>query len=1459
MVKLDHLDPFDIYRVKPPMLAPESEKDHKSNQAYMVIAPSVKDELQWLSQTQLLKFRHLYKYFIDKRWDHLIYGAGRQVIKINTDGDITELLNQHAKGNLAKIDGVTSYLPNATPRPLRNRNVLVEANYCSSIIMNNPKDRRLITYKTNEMMADYIRIAQATGPDGYLGNYALSVIVPVNLWWTEADLKVISQKIKPVQRDVMGQLISMFSSLNMLKEFGSTTRFYFMFGEVVLVMDTQGPAGHNPTDSLFPYFKRFAMKALQAKKLEIFDMGDEDAEEFIIDQDETLTPSEKEEEKSRTNRARTKLKAAEDATKTDLVADEIMDRAYGGEDKVTPEAKTKIKAQAKAIAEKNPDSIKVVTKIKDVAPPEPGATTGEISEPVHEEISVDLNGIVLDDSEETRTIMSAKLDGKSVASQKRNAMLKEKYKDLSMGEIPLTDLLAEEEAHAIDDTPIHANVVNDNLKSLKANQFEAAYNTKLANKDLARILMHFSRVHPAMFLNKDIKIEDISTPTDRILKYTVEFEDEDRKRHHFSFKMPKMYKERYLYLANQKLNIIHQKLPYPVTKTAPNECQAVTNYKKIFTERYGGSISPRVTRLKKILAGTSCPNCIKVEKGDCTIPNSHVLTTIEYDEIGSEIIKLTMGKSTSDILRLMFIASDAGVVIDMREAPKLQDQKEYDSLIPLGLRTVNKVRTTYYISGITNKVYDNKGTDYGELSEFIITAAGWYDPKFAEEFSEISPGTRFVYSRSTVLAVKIPLILVLSSADPGGLIAVLEKAKINYTFTEKRPTVDKNTQGVVPFADGYLVFDRYPYENSLLLNGFQAIPTKEFNFLDMGTRDAYVEIFDLLYGRRNIYDGLQTFYYMFIDPITEDVLVRLGMPTDFTRLMLYCNDVLADNSYQIDSEYYNTRLRSNEIILAYLYTELADAWGRYKDGKAEKFSIPEDIIIKRCLTSNIVDPHSELNMTLEAENDRQVKLKGPSGMNEDHSFTLEKRAFHPSMAGIIGMNSTPSGEVGICRHLTLNPNIVDDRGFVMVDKGEYDGTELLTPGEMMQPFGAESADVERLAMSISQSKHVVPVADSGASLVTYDMERVMPYLSSDFAYIAKQDGKIVSIENNVMIVQYKDGSYDDVDLAERPANNTDGGFYIMNQMITEFKPGHSFKAGTILAYDPKYINRQKDMFGEPLANLGTLTRIAVESSGGVYEDSCTITDGLAHRMTTKITKKTRVILSKYANIKQIAKIGQAVQVNDPIITFDDTEDEFSSQMLEAMAEEAGDDDEVIATSAPVVTKVTGVVRDIRIYYTTPPSEMSPSLQKVVQAYIKDVQKREKTIAKYKSIQDATTITKTSQMLVPDAQGKVDGVKISDGVFIDFYIEYEDVMAAGDKQSFFCALKGIVSDIIPEEYAPYTDLNPDRKIQAYLSGIGIYKRMSLDIVKVGMLTKILIEKKRMLKEKYGERIAAAGKK
>lgn len=1430
MVKLDYLEPFEAYKVKPPMIVPENTKNRKKFCSFIIVAPSIEAEMRYLVSNLDIKFRYLTKYFIDKRWDFTLYGQGRKVFKLNEDGDITELLTRYKKGNLKSVDGITSYLGSTKVRPLKDMNVLVEFNYVTEAIMNNPKDRRQPRLKGMAVMNELERVYKSACntsviADGsaYLGQYSPSIILPIDLWMEPSDFSNPGMIFKPINKNMMAQIISALCDPAMLKKFEHAT-FYLIYKNIVLPISPSKIPADAKDDFIEDCIRTFFNKSRTIRDGALLDMSD----------DEPIHDT-----------SVSKLKVAEEKTKEDIAVDTVAKKSGTDPDKISDKEKAAVK---KVVKKANPELKEKKTE---------GVQT--VEEMIEEEPEIDISDAFVDniDDSETDIVLAAKMAGQSVQSYQRNEQLKEKYKELKLGNTSLEQVIKEEKSYTIPETKIAAKTIHEDMKTVKASQFEKSYNENLAAKDLVSILMHFSRCSPALFLNKDIQIEDVSTPTDRVLKYTVEFEDENRKRHRIVFKLPKMYKERYFYLNDQVLNITHQKFPYPVTKVSPNKCQAVSNYNKIFTERYGGNISPRITRIKKVFSGPNCPRFAKSERGDATSLNKHYLTTIEYDEIGSTILKLSFAKNTADITRIYFSVDDARVVVDMKNVPALSAINEESELIPLATRQTkngsSNTKEYYFISGTTNKVYDSKGTAYGELSEFIITAASWYDDKILETFNEVSPGTKFVYSRSTVMAEDIPTIIMLGAADPGGLIAVLDKAQIKYEFTEKRPAIDKDVQGAIPFEDGWLVFDRYPYENSLLLNGLSVIPTKEFKFFDMGTREAYVEIFDLLYGRRNLVDGLRSFYYLFIDPITEDVLIRLKMPTDFTRVMLYCNDILADNTFQIDSDYHNSRLRSNEVVYAYLYKELADAWGRYKDGKTEKMSIPEDIILKLCMTSNIIDPHSELNLVLETENDRQVKLKGPSGMNEDHSFTLEKRAYHPSMMGVVGMNSTPSGEVGINRHLTLNANITDARGFIEIEKKEgYEGSEIMTPGELLQSFGPESADIERVAMAISQSKHVVPVEKPCATPMSYDMERVVPYLSTDFAFIAKKNGKVEAIENDVMIIKYDDGTVDDVDLSERPAKNTDGGFYIMNQLTSDLKPGSRVKEGQIVAYDPKYIN-DNDFFGDPLANVGTMARVAIETNGGVYEDACFITDTLAHEMATKITRQKRVVLSKFANIKYMVKVGQHVNANDPLLTFDDTQDEFTSQLLASMAEEIGDADEVIATNAPVISKVTGVIKDIRIYYTTDPEEMTPSMKKVIDNYAKNASKREKTISKHKDLYDANTMVKTSSRLTPDSRGKVKGVKLEDGIFIDFYIEYLDIMAPGDKLSYFTALKGIVSDIIPEEYAPYTEGNPDRKIDACLSCIGVYKRMCLDCLKVGMGCKILIEKKNQLKNKYHDRI------
>ena len=141
---------------------------------------------------------------------------------------------------------------------------------------------------------------------------------------------------------------------------------------------------------------------------------------------------------------------------------------------------------------------------------------------------------------------------------------------------------------------------------------------------------------------------------------------------------------------------------------------------------------------------------------------------------------------------------------------------------------------------------------------------------------------------------------------------------------------------------------------------------------------------------------------------------------------------------------------------------------------------------------------------------------------------------------------------------------------------------------------------------------------------------------------------------------------------------------------------------------------------------------------------------------------------------------------------------------------------------------------------------------------KNAKKREKVIAKYTNVNDSNTILKSSERAIPDSLGKVAGIKVGDGVVIDFYIEYLDVASNGDKGSLG-ALKFTDCTVISDKYAGYTESNPDRKIDLYVSSFGVLKRMVADVEKIGILTKCLVETKRRMKDKYGEKIKAELKK
>jgi hypothetical protein len=286
------------------------------------------------------------------------------------------------------------------------------------------------------------------------------------------------------------------------------------------------------------------------------------------------------------------------------------------------------------------------------------------------------------------------------------------------------------------------------------------------------------------------------------------------------------------------------------------------------------------------------------------------------------------------------------------------------------------------------------------------------------------------------------------------------------------------------------------------------------------------------------------------------------------------------------------------------------------------------------------------------------------------------------------------------------------------------------------------------------------------------------------------------------------------------------------------KKGYKFKDGEVLAKNSSFFMDDEDAS----LSLGRLTKIAMCSSDATYEDSAFISDGFADAMTSDITMQKSITLGVNTNVLQMVKKGQEIKSGEPLLTF---EHSFEDAATAKLFDNIHSDDLTVfqdLSKNVVKSKYTGVIEDIVIYYNKPIEEMTPSLQKILKGYIKEVEKKEKVV------KDSSVIMKNTRM--------IEGTKIKgqdvDGILIEIYVTYKDVLSVGDKVSFETALKTIVSTVVPEDEAPQSDHRPNNKIQAQVTPLSFVSRMTVDVIDKMYLNKILMELKFLTADIYNSK-------
>lgn len=975
--------------------------------------------------------------------------------------------------------------------------------------------------------------------------------------------------------------------------------------------------------------------------------------------------------------------------------------------------------------------------------------------------------------------------------------------------------------------PLHLTTTSrPALRATSFTNIAKEYEDKLLDRDIVATLMNLSKPSDGFYVT-DVKVTDISTSVSMLNNWNVTLKNKQSGLQcSVNIKIPKMLNGRFYYNGTW-YSIDKQEFPIPVLKINAKTVMITSNYNKITVSRYDTKSLVDVSAMVKVINKLEDSNGRNryIKPGSNVNANSHYMSTIEYDEY-AKVWHSFQNRET-----------DCEIIFNRNDC-----LKQWQFVV---------VNENEFCCGMVNKVPVVVNTETGLTRQGISiteTILNNLPSDVQQTYIKTKPGKTSMYSTIKIGNV-VPLGVGIAAWE--GFSSLLKASGCKYQFVDNR--FRDPHYFTFQFKDKSIAIEN-TIGNQLIFNGFYRINTKAYSISDFETpimqpNSVYVDIFNQLFFSQ--YSQLTTFityYNFFMDAITYDVCNHYNLPNTLVGLLIYSSNLLMDNNSMSENNAALYRVRSSEIIPAMIHYHLAVEMSKFNNrtgsrSRANKLNFNPNCIMKELTETKTVKTLTALNPMVELHARETISKKGFKGVNDDRAFTEARRSFEDSMVGKIAISSPNSGNVGISRQLVADPKIESVRGYTAttgIDEN-YDDLQLASFSELLTPGTVSRDDAIRTAIGTSQTSHTVSTADAQPVLISNGMDEIVPaYLTEQFSVMAEEDGTVLEINGGFMIVQYKNNQKRAIEINDRYSFNDGGGFYVDNKLTPNVQAGEKFKKGEILAYHEKFFS--KDSTGQVRMNVGPLAKVAFTGCYSTYEDSGIMTTKMSKRLATKITMKEIVKLECIDDIERVVKVGDEVEIGDPLVVFGlgDTGDKSVDNFLRAFG---GDDESFKRT---ISAKHAGTIVDVKMYTNKSLDKLSPSLHTLLSTHFAENIKRRKILDKHDRSNAVYKMgTFYDRPTEPLKESSIKGINTD--VLIEFYIEHEDEASVGDKITNYGACKQICSEVIPEGLEPYSETRPDEEISIFQAPSSILKRMVPSLVVMASGNKILVELKRAVKD------------
>lgn len=975
----------------------------------------------------------------------------------------------------------------------------------------------------------------------------------------------------------------------------------------------------------------------------------------------------------------------------------------------------------------------------------------------------------------------------------------------------------------------------DAFNQFSIKNMDKQYAEKHARTDRIKSAKQLNESSVPLFLtNYKEKETTLSTTKGKDVQYTFE-SPVTKERHTFTVTVPELRDDKFLHLNGSDKVMIRQKLALPVIKLS-NSVIITTYYNKVTIYKTVGNLTPFIGKVKSFTRylKKNIPTKEYSKYFDLT-PCFHTQqfkNSLPYEllEMSRYISKITINEFNYIDLNSEQLTPKGNLIIGKLDGVNVECNKSNEALIVNG----EKIEPLDLLSSMVP--YINNSTLYNIYNKVLTT----------------TNSKNIMYNKATLLNQNIPILYVLLISENYNLHNILERAKKDYGLEyrilpfkngKKQPRLYNKYEGDEFLFDGFTLNIRYKNVPNRSL--FAPLLNSDMSYFNT------LNIEDLVRNeiKSNTILYIENYVDLLIDPITKDVLKDINLPEDFTGVFMYANALM----FYYDRELKEIDLRNErmpsiaEIIQGALIKATYDAYATYsikkkRGARNPSFGLEKNSVVNILNTLPNVEESSKLNPPQHVDKLYTVSNKGQSGVNNSRSYTMEKRDWNRSFYGNISMVSPYDAGTGIKKHLVMNPNITDIRGYFNQPKEDIDKLkvdELLSVTEGLSPFASRHDSSPRVAMSMQQTNHTIATKGSSAPLVSMGMDESIAYLDTDFVFSAKENGTIVELNEKFIKIEYGTGDnvhYEVFQMAATERNSAKS-FFISNNMVLnkdlKIKVGRKVKKGDIIAYNKDFYTMDGSYI---VYKSGPIVNVAISHTQYSYEDAIYVSESFAKKMESTTVKQVVVKLSPHDKITNFNyNIGDNVNSGDLLMSYlKDTGSDILNTMFNVEAYNESMENKI-------ESYYRGKLKDIYITYKLT-DQMEKETDPTILKTFKNVEDMYNTLYKTRTIglnlpkyEVNRTISHVSK-LTDTRRNKVNGIDLDKNeILIEFFIEVEETFTTGDKMTACkSALKGIVSEVMSDEDRPY-GITTGRIVDIVLSPYSPLARMVPSVIKEGILT------------------------